>query len=373
MEQAPEWILSAEPMASVGGDVNDTELDLSTSGLGMLLTDNRLVAATTIAPAQVYLFAADGSSRTLIGGPGEGPGEYRVITGLTRLGGDTIAVYDVATRKALLFTPDGQEAGRLQIPFSGDATQPPQLIGRSTSGTWVFQSLDQLNLPPDDAPERFRKTMALVKWQEGAETLDSLYTVEGPLSVRSSVDFNGQSIPVGRPLAYGANSTHTVSGDMVWTTPGDSYTLLGHDLSGALVREIRMDVQPRPVTDAEREQFKAAQREGLERARGMGMAPPQVIESELAKVEQTPFADNHPAIGQLTSDNIGRLWVTTGFPGLDSTLTYEVFSPEGEMLGRIVLPNGIVLGASKDRVVVRREDKETGLVRLEVWGLQTAP
>ncbi len=360
-------------MASVGGDVNDTELDLSTSGLGMLLTDNRLVAATTINPAQIYLFTADGSSRTLIGRPGEGPGEYRVITGLTRLGGDTIAVYDVATRKALLFTPDGQEAGRIQLPFSGDAAAPPQLIGRTTSGTWIFQPLDQLNLPPDDAPERFRKSQALMTWHEGGETLDSFYTVEGPLSMRSTVDFGGQSIPVGRPLAYGANSTHTVSGDLVWSTPGDSYTLRAHDLTGTLVREVRVAMPSRPVTDADREHFKAVQREGLERARGMGIAPPQVIESELAKVEQTPFADNHPAIGQLTSDNVGRLWVTTGFPGLDSTLTYEIFSPEGEMVGRVVLPNGIVLGASNDRVVVRREDQESGLVRMEVWGLKPKP
>lgn len=365
---APEWQLSAEPITTVGGDVTDTELDLSNSGLGTLLGDNRIVAATTIAPAQIYLFAADGSSRTTIGRAGEGPGEYQVITALTRLGGDTIAVYDLAARKALLFTPDGQEAGRIQVPFAGDATQPPQLIGRSDDGTWVFRTFDQLNLPPDEAADQFRKAVTITTWREGGERLDSLLSVLGPVSIRSTVDFGNQSIPIGRPLAYGANSSQTISGNLLWNTPGDSFTLRGHDLTGALVRETRIATEPNPVTEDQREVFKARQREGLERARGFG-APPQVIESELAKIEAMPFAETHGAIGQLTSDNIGRLWATTGTPVVDSMLTYAIFAPDGMLLGRVTLPGGFIVGASEDRVVIRREDEESGLVRFEVWGL----
>lgn len=367
-DAAPVWQLSAEPITVVGGDMSDTELDLSNSGLATLLSDNRIVAATTLAPAQIYLFAADGSSRTTIGRSGEGPGEYQVITGLTRLGGDTIAIYDLASRKALLFTTDGEEAGRLQVPFTGDASQPPQLIGRSDDGTWVFRTFDQLNLPPDDAPEQFRKPVTITKWREGGERLDSMMSVLGPLAVRSTVEFGGQSIPIGRPLAYGANSTQAISGNLLWSTPGDVFSLRAHDLSGKLVRDIRIPTEPHPVTEAQRETFRARQREGLERMRGMG-APPQLIESELAKIEAMPFADSHGAVGLLTSDNVGRLWATTGTPVVDSMLTYAVFAPDGTLLGRVTLPGGFVLGASEDRVVIRREDEATGLVRLEVWGL----
>jgi hypothetical protein len=334
-----------------------------------LLSDNRLVAATTISPAQIYLFAADGSSRTLIGRSGEGPGEYRIITGLTRLGGDTIAIYDLSSRKALLFSPDGEEVGRFQIPFTGDASQPPQLVGRTADGTWVFRAFDQLNLPADDAPDQFRKSQPLTIWRDGGATLDSLFAVPGPVSVRSTVEFGEQSIPIGRPLAYGANSTQAISGNMVWSTPGDVFTLTAHDLTGTPVREVRLPMPSRPVTDADREHFKAKQREGIERARSMNIMPPQILESELAKIDATPFAESHPAIGQLTTDLVGRLWATTGFPGVDSVLTYGVFATDGTLLGRVTVPEGIILGASEDRVVVRREDAATGLVRLEVWGL----
>ena len=365
---ASEWQLSSEPLAVMGGDLDDAELDLSNSFLGLLLPDNRVVAASIAAPPQVFLFAADGSSRTPIGGAGEGPGEYMFVTGLTRLGSDTIAVYDLNGRKALLFTSDGEERGRLQVPFSGDVTQPPQLIGRASDGTWVFRPFDQLNLPGDDAPEQYRKEATLAKWQEGGERLDSMMTVQGPLSIRSALEMGGQSIPFGRPLAHGPNSSQAVSGDLLWSTPGDVFVLRAHDMTGKLVREVRVPMEARPVTEAEREAFRARQREGLERARSFG-APPQIIESELAKVEAMPFADTHAAIGQLTTDNVGRLWATTGLPVVDSVLAYGVFSSGGSCLGTITLPGGFVLGANEDRVVIRREDPETGLVRLEVWGL----
>jgi hypothetical protein len=225
-----------------------------------------------------------------------------------------------------------------------------------------------LNLPPDGAGEQYRKSATLSIWREGGERLDSMMVVPGPLAVRSTVDVGGQSIPIGRPLSYGPNSTQTVSGNLIWNTPGDRFVLQAYDPTGTLVREIRLPTEPRAVTEAQREQFREAQREGLERARGFGM-PEQIIESELAKIEQMPFADNHAAVGMLTSDNVGRLWVTTGTLVVDSILTYGIFSANGELLGKITMPTGFVLDANTERVVIRREDEATGLVRLEVYGL----
>jgi hypothetical protein len=95
-----------------------------------------------------------------------------------------------------------------------------------------------------------------------------------------------------------------------------------------------------------------------------------MLDSELAKVEETPFADNQPAIGQMLVDRLGRIWVTPNTPMVDSTATWGVFDPEGTLLGKVVVPAGTLYAASEDRVVIRREDDETGLIRLEVWGLQ---
>jgi hypothetical protein len=55
---------------------------------------------------------------------------------------------------------------------------------------------------------------------------------------------------------------------------------------------------------------------------------------------------------------------------IDSSATWAVFDAEGSLLGKVVVPAGMLYAASDDRIVIRREDDETGLVRLEVWGLQ---
>ena len=156
---------------------------------------------------------------------------------------------------------------------------------------------------------------------------------------------------------------------MIWSTSGEQFTLTARDTSGAVRREVRLGMAPRVVSESDKEAFKEALRAQWEFARSMG-APPQFIEAELAKVDETEFAVNRPAIGLMVVDRLGRVWVTPDAPQVDSTLTYGVFSPEGNLLGKVQLPKGSLFAANADRVVVRREDEETGLVRLEVWGLQ---
>jgi hypothetical protein len=77
-----------------------------------------------------------------------------------------------------------------------------------------------------------------------------------------------------------------------------------------------------------------------------------------------------PGIGQMLVDRMGRIWATPGLPQVDSAVTWGVFDSEGDLLGKVVLPGGSLFAASEDRIVVRREDDETGLIRLEVWGVQ---
>src|SRR5690606_31052017 len=124
---------------------------------------------------------------------------------------------------------------------------------------------------------------------------------------------------------------------------GDRFVISGYDVDGNLKREIRVGLPTRTVTQADRDRFIGVLREQLELARGM--APDQLIDSEIAKLSETTFADNHAGIGQM------------------------VFDQEGRLIGSVVIPAGTLYAASEDRVVVRIEDDETGLVRLEVLGL----
>jgi hypothetical protein len=364
---ATAWSLSANPMATVPQDPTDTTIDLSNSQLAALLDDGRVVAAS-IEPPQIYVFNADGSQQGLLGRGGEGPGEYRMISALLVLGGDSVVAYDFFSRHALIFDADGEAIGDVQFPMGGTQI-PPLLMARLNHNRWLFQVINPLAQPPEGSTGIYRVDEPVLTWSPGGAILDTLVMLPGASMVRGTFDIAGQSIQMGKVVGYGANTFVGGHGDLIWSTGGDRFVLTARDTSGAVRREVRLPMSPRPVSDADKEVFKAALREQWEQARSFG-APAELVDSELEKIEEeTTFAENRPAIGQMVVDRLGRLWVTPDAPAVDSALRWGVFDAQGELLGVLQLPKGMLLTASEDRVVLRREDDETGLVRLEVWGL----
>jgi hypothetical protein len=364
-DAAPEWTVSAAPLAVIGDDPEQTDLDLSTSSLGTLLSDGRLLAAT-MQPAQIYRFTADGKADGTLGRAGDGPGEYRFVMGMTRLGADTVAVYDIFKRVALLFQGGGEALGTVQFPITGTLV-PPMFNGRLDDGTWVLQIINPMAEPPEGSPEIYRVDGPVLAWRDGMEGFDTLFSLPGQAVTWGEIEAGGQRLSMGRQVGYGANAFLGVHGRTIWATGGERFVIRGYDSAGTQIREIRMNRPARPVTEPERERFRTVLREQYQKVGGM--LPPGMLESELAKIDQTKFAAAHPEISLMTVDLVGRLWVSPDLPVIDSVQNWRIFSPTGTLIGRIRLPQGSLLSATIDRVVVRQEDPETGLVRLEVWGL----
>jgi hypothetical protein len=366
-DSATAWSLSPAPLATVPNDPADTTIDLSNSQVAALLDDGRLIAAS-IQPPQLYVFNPDGTQQGLLGRGGEGPGEYRMISALLVLGGDSVAAYDFFTRNAKLFDVDGEAIGDVQFPMGGSPI-PPLLVSRLNGPTWLFQVINPLAQPPEGSSGAYRNEEPVLVWRPGAAALDTVLMLPGASMVQGTLDVAGQSIPMGKVVGYGANTFVGGHGDLIWSTGGDRFVLTARDTAGTVRREVRIPLPPRPVSEADKEAFKAALRVQWEQARAFG-APADMVDGELRKIEEeTVFADNRPAIGQMVVDRLGRIWVTPDAPTVDSTLTWGVFDAEGSLLGRLRLPKGNLLTASEDRVVLRVEDDETGLVRLEIWGL----
>lgn len=366
-DDATDWSLSPNPLTTVPRDPADTTIDLSSSQVAALLEDGRLVASS-IQPPQLYVFNADGTQQGLLGRGGEGPGEYRMISALMVLGGDSLAAYDFFTRNALFFDVDGEAIGNLQFPMGG-ALVPPLLVSRLNGSVWLFQVINPLAQPPEGSPDIYRVEEPVLIWRPGATSLDTLVMLPGASMARGTLDVGGQSIPMGKAVGYGANTFVGGFGDLIWSTGGDRFVLTARDTAGTVRREVRIPLAPRPVTDADKEVFKAALRVQWEQARSFG-APAEMVDNELRKIEEeTAFAANRPAIGQMVVDRLGRIWVTPDSPAVDTTLTWGVFDAEGTLMGTLRLPKGNLLTASEDRVVLRVEDDESGLVRLEVWGI----
>lgn len=363
---APTWALGSTPIAVIGDESGDGSVDLSNSQLGTMLPDGRVIAMS-MQPPQLYLFAADGSPAGMLGRGGEGPGEYRFLTSLLVLGQDTVAGFDIMNRRAMMFRADGTVLDPVQFPMTGSPV-PPLLVGRLGDGSWIFQTMNPMEEPPEETTGVYRSPAPVLAWRSGSDGFDTLFVSEGPMLVQGTVSMGGSSMTMGRGIGYGSNSFVGGTGDLVWSTTGDRFVIAAHDATGALKREIRVALPARPVTEADREEFRAMMREQLELVRAM--VPAELIESELAKIDEMAFSQTHAAIGQMLVDRLGRIWATPNLPLVDSTATWGVFSPDGTLIGSVTIPAGTLYAASEDRVVVRVEDDATGLVRLEVLGFQ---
>ena len=364
---APEWKLSAQPIASIGADENDSTVDLTTSMLGTLLPDGGVVLVTA-QPSEVLRFDANGNRTGMIGRPGSGPGEYRFVMQLLRLGGDTVFIFDAVSRKGMIFPGSGGGMiAALDFPVPADRPFPPLIRGRLSNGTFIHSGESIIPTPPAGASGNYRVPMPMFAYRVGAPAYDTIFTTQSNVSYASTFDLGDSTVAVSRPVAFGATTQIAVGQRDIWTSLADRYDIERRDSSGKVTAVVRMQVPPRPVTDADKERYKSELRTAYDRIKGL--MPPAMLASELKKIDESVFAQNFAAISQMAVDGSDALWVTAGSPLTDSLTTWAVFDRDGRIQGRVVIPDGQLMNVAQDRLVLRREDKESGVVRFEVWGL----
>ncbi len=371
IEQAAAWQLSTAPLATIGADENDSTIDLSTSMLGTLLPDGGVVVVTA-QPAEVIKFDATGKRVGLVGRPGSGPGEYRFVMQLLRFGSDTLFIFDAMSRKGMFFpVAGGAVLGSTDFPVPADRPFPPIIRGRLANGVYIQSGESMIPTPPAGVSGYFRLPLPMFALRPGATAYDTLFVTEGGQAHASSVTIGDSTIAISRQVTFGPMTQIAVARNGIWHSLADRFEIDRRDSTGVVRMVIRMPRPPRPVTEDAKTRFKDALRQGLEQMKGL--MPPGLLESELKKIDETVFAENFAAIGQMTVDDTDALWVTSGSTVTDSVTTWAVFANDGTLQGKVVLPEGQLLGARDDRLLIRREDKATGVVRLEVWGLTRTP
>jgi hypothetical protein len=354
-------------MAVIGADESDTTLDLSTGAFGGLLSDGGLIVATA-RPALIYRFGPDGAPLGTLGRAGQGPGEFNFIQNVHLLPGDTILAFEIARRKSILYLADGTFIGERDIPLSTDRQIPPLMRGRLRDGTLVHSGEALLPQAPGGPEKVFRMDLPIFSLAPEATEYDTMLVTRSAQMYASSISAMGQTMPMARPVAFGPSPLITVGEELTWVSTGDVGEVAAFRLGARTpVQLVRFEMTPRTVTDADRQRYKDEAREAFKNFEQM--MPPGMLESEIEKLEQTIFANEFPALGQLLTDKTGRIWVGTGVAFGDTERAWMVLAPTGELIGRVTLPEGDLFAATSDRVVIRRTDDVTGMVRFEIWGL----
>lgn len=364
---APEWKVSDAPMAVIGADESDATLDLSTGAFGGLLSDGGLIVATA-RPAQIYRFAPDGTRLASLGRAGQGPGEFNFFQYVHVFPGDTVLAYELARRKSILYLADGTFIGERDIPLPADRQIPPLMRGRLRDGTFVHSGEALLPQAPGGPEKVFRMELPIFSLAPEGTDYDTMLVTRSAQMYASSISAMGQTMPMARPVAFGPTPLITVGDELTWVSTGDVGEMAAFRLGSRTPTQlVRFEMTPRQVADTDRQRYKDEAREAFKQFEQM--MPPGMLDSEIAKLEETIFADQFPAIGQLITDKTGRIWVGTGVAFGDEERSWMVLSATGELIGRITLPEGDLFAAMADRVVIRRTDKDTGMVRFEIWGL----
>ena len=286
------------------------------------LSDGRILVAD--GGHRLRLYGPDGSFERGVGGPGEGPGEFRSIDFVAVLPGDSILVFDRRLGRATVFTHEGTLARGFRPGQEGGAA-PGDVVGLLEDRTLLV------------------RTGPIYAWGEataGAHRDSSAYY---------RVDLDGAPVgPVGRfpstdtyvaltsssmsvmMLLLGRQGLMVAAGDRLYFGDTGHPDIVVLHPSGAVLDTVRTSLPARRVTDELVERAREARLAGYDddasRQRAMtrfaSMPPP----------EHLPFYD------QLHVDERGLLWLKEYHVAEDSPATWRILSSDGSPLGSVTLP-----------------------------------
>jgi hypothetical protein len=286
-------------------------------------------------PPRIHRFSLDGEPLGTVGRGGEGPGEFAQVRGMLALEGGDVVVMDAGTGRLTRFGPDGTLVGSMPLPagVQGGA------IGRDLAGRLYVRVRHRSD--PTGPP-----AWGVYEWLRLDDDLSVADRLPAPPEDRDVVMVF--VTPTG-PVT--PNLTRTLSvlggtGEVIWAH-NRSYVLRRGSPDPETADTFGV-VAARPVlkTPGERRELE----ERLQQA--MGSSAPQRLDPE------------KPTVEDLSVDQDGRLWVRlraeaeefperSGFQWQERGV-WDVWSPEGDLLGRIELPPmHIWMTARGDRFWVR--------------------
>lgn len=263
---------------------------------------------------EVRVFGSDGTYLTTLGRRGEGPGEFNGAAGLNIDSEGNLWVWDPGNARFSAFSPDGRwirsvacQLGGVIFPWRGEFEGEGDAL--------IDWAVDRPQAQSSANPGR----------------LTLFYPVRVPLE-EGDLD----TLP---PLTYVASSDHEFrvpfrtsltfflapSGDL-WLAHTGAYRVYRATLAGdTLLALSRSDVEPMPVTPAERDSV-------LARPDPLGDMTGEHLRPDWIPTQK-------PVLARTTTDGAGHLFVFPRLRDQDAGTVVDVFRAEtGEFLGQVDLP-----------------------------------
>lgn len=311
---------------------------------GDVLPDGRAVVADGGNTLQVTVLSPTGKIDAVLGGPGDGPGEFREVFAVSHVDTATVVVDDPRSGRLSLFR-SGQLVGDVQL---GDAAQL-RLLGTDSSGSllmgpplaWVVGR--RYPTPWLASP--------LVTLNVAAQTFDTV----GAADWDQSILFGGDN-PFESEGLVGTARTGFIVGR------GDIPEIRWLDAHGHLRQIIRWKVKRVKISDALWQGYERHFRELFEKRASASLINEEIKSMHAAAKEPLPVFDD------LKVDADGDIWirryVSRWSAKYRAPQQYDVLTPSGEWLGTVALPSAArftllavgstrLIGAAKDSLDVQ--------------------
>ncbi len=313
-------------------------------------------------PGRIMVFNSDGSYSHDIGGPGEGPGEFRSGT-IQSIEGGILSIYDGAQLRTTRFQVNGDLVDVTTMP-AGRRIRANRYIHLDDGSMLLLNSVSTRR-------ESFTEYVtALVIGVEG-DTLWSFATEPCEMGKMAEMELGGATVR--NPIGYAFGPRPSIDfkssrGILVSDGLEAALTVIGTD--GEIARQIRLELIPVPVTAEDRAIVYA------DGDRIMASLPESSRDFIRVQQENMPFPDYKAPWRSPQFDDAGYIWMIVSEnseqrrEGGGGSLN-RVLSPEGEYLGLTRLPKGTA-EASRGRLLVIYEDEETEEYSLKIYNITPA-
>jgi len=340
------WRLSEKPVLEIGVVEGPDAYQLDRVMGAARLPDGG-VAVANAGSSEIRFFDRSGRFRRAAGGPGEGPGEFRIPFGVWPVGEDSLLVTDPMLRRGALYDLDGGFGRTFNFEDAGSNPRPVGPLGDRNVLNFDHEYSNVLDGPVQQ--------MGLLR----------LHTVEGALIDSLGRHPTFRSVPITFPdggfvisgYLFRESTSVASAGEVFYVGTSGRSAVAPYAPDGRLVRRIEWPDRGRDVEPGHVE---------LHRAERLEAASPERREHERRVLEATPVPERFPAHGDLLADRGGNLWIQRyRRPGETGPDRWLVFDTDGRMLGDVEVPLERVLEIGDDHVLgVYRDDLDVEYVRM---------
>ena len=298
----------------------------------LAVTSRGDIIVTTVRPATIQAFDAEGDFLGTIGAEGEGPGEYRYVSHAVVGPADSVHVFEYLFNRILIYSPGDYAFARHVQVIDDGLKQMTGLLGILDDGWFMTMALPSF-LRQDDGSmvaNDDREIEVLKVDLDGSYSSNPVAIMQEQeliLNVQEGAfGFNIVSVPFGRYtgravgldglLYYGYNDSINNS---VISSDGTDHGVISHD------------VAPIPVTDVELQMEMAANSEAFQEL--LGTRPPH---------------QTKPAFETFVVDESGIIWVKLSTAEGVVDATWLALNRQSEVTSQTSLPLSVTLHAIRN-------------------------